>query len=93
MFYFFTDNEALVYVINKQSCRDVSLMHFVPKLVAICLKFNILFKAKHIPGVCNSLADSLSRLQVSAFKQMAAASVNLFPTTIPYHLLPQNWVM
>lgn len=27
----FTDNEALVYVINKQSCKDASLMHFVRK--------------------------------------------------------------
>ena len=26
---FFTDNEALVYIINKQSCRDKSLMSFV----------------------------------------------------------------
>ena len=90
---FFTDNEALVHVINKQSCRDVSLMHFVRKLVAICLKYNILFKAKHIPGIHNTLADSLSRLQVSAFKHMAPASMDQFPTDIPSHLLPQNWVM
>ena len=34
-------------------------------MVLICLTHNILFKAKHIPGVQNKLADSLSRLQVS----------------------------
>ena len=88
---FFTDNEALVYVINKQSCKDASLMHFVRKMVAICLRKNILFRAKHIPGVCNRLADSLSRLQVSAFKRMAPQSMDLHPTTIPSCLLPQNW--
>ena len=38
---FFTDNEALVHVINKQSCKDKSLMNFVRKLVSICLRHNI----------------------------------------------------
>ena len=88
---FFTDNEALVYVINKQSCRDPSLMSFVRKLVALCLKYNILFRAKHIPGVHNTLADALSRLQVSTFKQLAPAGTNQHSTEIPVHLLPQNW--
>jgi hypothetical protein len=46
---FFTDNEALVYVINKQSCRDKTLMQFVRKLLLVCLQHNILFKAIHIP--------------------------------------------
>ena len=34
---FLTDNEALVYVINKQSCKDKNLMFFVRKLVLIFL--------------------------------------------------------
>ena len=61
---FFTVNESLVHVINKQSSKDKSLMFFVRKLVLICLEYNIVFKAKHIAGVKNRLADSLSRLQV-----------------------------
>ena len=59
---FFTDNEALVHVINKSTCRDTSLMIFVRKLVLVCLRHNILFKAKHISGFKNTLADALSRL-------------------------------
>ena len=47
---FFTDNEALVHVINKQSCRDKIMMSFVRQLVLICLRNNIVFKAKHVPG-------------------------------------------
>ena len=39
-------------------------MFFVRRLVLICLEYNIVFKAKHIAGVKNRLADSLSRLQV-----------------------------
>ena len=88
---FFTDNAALVSVINKQSCRDKSLMFFVRKLVLTCLKNNILFKAKHVPGIHNTLADSLSRLQVPVFKRLAPDSMNLHPTVIPQHLQPQNW--
>ena len=88
---FFTDNEALVHVINKQSCKDKTLMFFVRKLVLICLEFNIVFKAKHIAGVKNNLADSLSRLQVHSFRQLAPAHMDKLPTEIPPHLQPQNW--
>ena len=57
---FFIDNEALVHVINKQSRMDKGLMFFVRKLVLVCLQNNILYKAKHVRGVHNTLADSLS---------------------------------
>ena len=88
---FFTDNEALVYVINKQSCRDKTLMQFVRKLLLVCLQHNILFKAKHIPGTYNRLADLLSRFQVQTFTHEAPASMNSCATDIPPVLLPQNW--
>jgi len=88
---FLTDNEALVYVINKQSCIDKNLMFFVRKLVLICLQHDILFKAKHVRGVYNTLADSLSRLQVDTFKRLAPVHMEGEPTDIPVHLQPQNW--
>ena len=80
---FFTDNKALVHVFNKQSCHDKVLKVFICKLVLICLEYNILFKPKHIPGTQNILADSLSRLQVQTFKQLAPSEINSFPTDIP----------
>ena len=88
---FFTDNEALVHVINKSTCRDTSLMIFVRKLVLVCLRHNILFKAKHISGFTNTLADALSRLQIERFKKLAPAYMDPMPTAIPSHLLPANW--
>ena len=88
---FFTDNEALVHVINKQSCKDKASMFFVRKLVLVCLNHNILFKAKHIPGTYNRLADLLSLFQVQTFKRKAPASINSCATDIPRHLLPENW--
>ena len=87
---FFTDNNALVHVINKQSCRDKDLMFFVRKLVLACLRYNIVFRAKHIAGVNNILADALSRLQVQAFKQMAP-QMDSSPTPIPLCLQPQSF--
>ena len=66
---FFTDNEALVHVINKQSCKDKSLMFFVRKLVLICLNHNALFNAKRIPGTYNHLAHLLSRFQVQIMQR------------------------
>ena len=36
-------------------------MTFFHKLVLVCLKHNILFKAKRISGLKNNLADALSR--------------------------------
>lgn len=64
---FFTNNEALVHVINKSSCRDKFLMSFVRRLVFVCLQNNILFRARYVLGIKNDLADSLSRLQIQRF--------------------------
>ena len=88
---FFTDNFSLVHVINKTTSRDPILMVFVRGLVLTCLQNNILFRAQHVPGIHNELADSLSRLQIQRFRQLAPASVHASPTVVPTHLLPQNW--
>ena len=90
---FFTNNEALVHEINRQTCKDKSLMAFVRKLVSICLHYNILFKAKHIPGVRNEMADALSRLQVRTFRRLAPPHMDSLPTEIPQYLQPHNWVL
>ena len=67
-------------------------MAFVRKLVSICLHDNILFKAKHIRGVHNNLADALSRLQVQTFRQLIPARMDPLPTETPQHLQHQNCV-
>ncbi|XP_053395197.1 uncharacterized protein LOC123542500 isoform X8 [Mercenaria mercenaria] len=67
---FFCDNIAVVGLINKQTSRDPNIMCLVRRLVLQCLKKNILFKATHLPGVTNVLADKLSRLQIDDFLEM-----------------------
>jgi len=87
---FMTDNESVVHVINKQTSRDTYLLSLIRKMVFICLRNNILFRAKHIPGIQNGLADSLSRLQVDNFKSMSQG-MDRVPTPMPEHLRPENW--
>ena len=87
---FMTDNESVVHVINKQTSRDPYLLSLIRKMVLICLRNNILFRAKHIPGIQNGVADSLSRLQVNKFKGMYHG-MDRVPTPLPEHLQPENW--
>ena len=84
---FYTDNEALVAIINKQTTREVHTMELIRLLVLLCLTFNVNFVARHIPGRKNTLADKLSRCQVEEFKALAAWA-NPIPTAVPRHLLP-----
>jgi hypothetical protein len=77
-----TDNEAVVHIINKQSCRVPVIMSLVRRVVLASMKYNILIHAQHIPGKYNLLPDLLSRLQISKFKAMAP-NMDLLPTPIP----------
>ena len=60
---FLSDNTAVVEVINKQTAKDNSLMDLVRQLVVPCMSHNICFRAKHMPGKTNVVADHISRLQ------------------------------
>ena len=64
---FRSDNSAVVHIINSQTSQCDRLMHLVRLFVLECLRFNIVFKVVHIPGVANDLADSLSRFQMGRF--------------------------
>ena len=65
---FFTDNAALVDIINKQSSKHKLIMALLRPLILCCLRHNILFKARHVPGLQNSRADFISRFQIDSFK-------------------------
>ena len=87
---FFTDNEAVSYIINKQTSSDSKIMVLVRIMVMSCLRWNILFKAKHIPGKFNILADKISRFQIPQAR-ILAPFLNGEATEIPSHILPQNF--
>ena len=58
LFYF--DNDSVVHVINKQTFKDMCLLVLVRLLVVICVSQNVYFRARHVAGKDNILADSLS---------------------------------
>lgn len=84
---FYTDNEALVSIINKQTSRAPTIMALLRPLVLACLRFNINFTARHIPGRFNTLADKLSRSQVQEFRALAPWA-DAKPREIPYRVSP-----
>lgn len=87
---FFTDNEALVPVINKQTSREPHLMALLRRMVLTCLRFNINFMACHVPGRVNVLADRLSRGQVADFRSLAPWAATM-PIDLPYHISPHSY--
>ena len=89
---FHTDNMALVHVINKQTSKEPQVMKLIRKLVMMCLRHNVLFKADHVPGVYNGLADALSRLQIQKFRELAPEADKL-STHLPWDLLPQSLML
>jgi hypothetical protein len=50
---FLSDNQAVVDVLNKQSCRVKMLMRLIRRLVLCTLSYNIVFRAKHIARKSN----------------------------------------
>lgn len=66
---FFTDNIAVVYIINKHTSKHKLIMKLVHRFVLLILKYNIFFKASHIAGINNTTADHLSRLQMGQFRE------------------------
>lgn len=81
-----SDNEATVHVINKLSSKDTIMMKWVRRLVLLSMKHNILFRARHIQGKLNNVADSLSRFNFqNAFT--VAPHLDHVPVPLPEHIL------
>ena len=59
----FVDNVSLVHILNKQSSRSDRVMPFLRPFVLSALQNNIQFKAKHLSGSDNKIADAISRKQ------------------------------
>ncbi|XP_061466237.1 uncharacterized protein LOC133377049 [Rhineura floridana] len=69
--HFWCDNLPTVHVINTLSSRNPNVMLLVRAFVLQCLRYNIQFLARHVPGIDNSIADALSRNQMEKFRQLA----------------------
>ena len=78
---FATDNAALVDIINQQTSKHKLVMILIRDLVLKALKHNILFRARHLPGVLNTRADLISHFQIEQFKELSPGMDEL-PTQI-----------
>lgn len=81
-----SDNYAVVHIINNQTSKDTTIMSLVRKFVLLCMRYNILTKAVHIPGSKNILPDLLSRFQIEEFKNRAP-QMHIQPTPVPEAVL------
>ncbi|XP_054835512.1 uncharacterized protein LOC129329840 [Eublepharis macularius] len=82
---FWCDNQATVRVINRQSSCSERVMRLVCRFVLTCLATNITFSARHVAGVDNGLADTLSRFQMERFFALAPEAQRI-PDPFPEEL-------
>jgi hypothetical protein len=78
----FTDNAALVSVLQRQTSKEPLVMCLVRDLVLMCLRNNLVLTAKHVPGEHNAIADALSRFQMERFRILCPRAEQL-PVEIP----------
>lgn len=77
---FLCDNEAVVAILRSGTSRSSDIMELVRSLHLCAATFNFYYSAKHVPGIDNSIADSLSRFNMQAFRQLAPQA-DATPTT------------
>ena len=68
---FHCDNMAIVYTLNKGSCKCEKTMSLVRSLFFIAAQFQFDFKVTYVSSVKNTLADPLSRLDMKTFRMFA----------------------
>ena len=66
-----SDNQALIYILNKKSSKSRRVMHILRPLVLTSMIRNIHFKASHVVASSNGIADSISRQDWSQFRRLA----------------------
>ena len=83
---FHCDNMSITNIWATGSSKCKKIMSIVRAMFFIAAKNNFTVNIKHIPGIDNSIADSLSRFQMPRFRQLAPKAAPL-ETVIP----PEAW--
>ncbi len=68
---FHCDNKAVVKILNTMSSKSVRVLALLRVLTMQGIFHNCVFKADHIPGSKNNVADALSRFQQERFRRLA----------------------
>ena len=85
---FLCDNEVVVHCLRSGTSHSSDVMDLLRRLFLCAAKFNFTASAKHVPGIHNTIADSLSRFQMQVFRQEAPLA-DVHPT-IPAHMPSQH---
>lgn len=86
---FRTDCEPVVVSLNKGTSRNRRMMQLLRLLHYYAAKHHFKYRAVHIPGVDNVIADELSRVHsVSQLSPRCLSSIDLSPTTAVLPLIP-----
>ena len=85
--HFHIDNMSVVDVLKKGSSKEPSglVMHLLRCLSFFSAFFHFSFSSVHIPGVCNSVADDISRNRIWCLSSQVP-SIQAFPDSIPVAL-------
>ncbi len=79
---FHCDNMAVIEIWKSKVSKCKHIMSLLWKLFYIAASNNFIVNVTHIPGVSNSIADALSRFQLSRFRALAPAA-DQDPTPVP----------
>lgn len=79
---FRSDNLGVVDTLRAGRCPNPDSMVLMRHLAFLSCKYNITCTAEHVPGVTNTIADALSRLQLQRFRALLPTADDQ-PTTIP----------
>lgn len=66
---FWSDNSSVVHGINNLTSSSPPVLSLLRHLVLRCLEWNIWFRARHVPGRDNIVADALSRFNWQVFRE------------------------
>ena len=79
---FHCDNQAVVDIWASGTSRDPLIMHLVRSIFFSAATHHYTVLVTHIAGTNNSIADSLSRLQITLFRRLAPTA-DVEPTPVP----------
>ena len=82
---FHCDNQAIVACLISGSSHCPHIMHLLRNLFLLSASNNFTISARHVPGIHNVIADSLSRFQKAEFCRLAPQAAP-HATPIPHSL-------
>ena len=84
---FRVDNRAVVDIVNGLYSHKPHLMHLLRLLVFFAATYDFWFEATHIAGSKNTMADALSRDNLSLFLSQGPSQVDPHPLAVPESLM------